>query len=49
MQLGRIAFPQVLEAEGPYPYVSASDVKLEDKPVAPRPLEVNGGLTDIRF
>lgn len=36
--LGRAANPELLEAEGNYPYVSASDVKLKGKPRPPRPL-----------
>lgn len=40
--LGRAATPDVLDAEGPYPYVSASDVKLDDKPFPPRPLTGEG-------
>lgn len=40
--LGRAASPEVLDAEGPYPYVSASDVRLEGKPFPPRPLTQTG-------
>lgn len=40
--LGRAAEPTVLEKEGPYPYVSASDVALEGKPFPPRPLTIDG-------
>ncbi|KAI0088268.1 FMN-linked oxidoreductase [Irpex rosettiformis] len=36
--LGRAASPEQLEKEGPYPYISASDVQLTDKPFPPRPL-----------
>ncbi|EKM53073.1 uncharacterized protein PHACADRAFT_124526 [Phanerochaete carnosa HHB-10118-sp] len=36
--LGRAAVPDVLQEEGSYPYVSASDVQLSGKPVPPRPL-----------
>ncbi|KAI0342408.1 NADH:flavin oxidoreductase/NADH oxidase [Trametopsis cervina] len=39
--LGRAAEPTVLEKEGPYPYVSASDVALEGKPFPPRPLTID--------
>ncbi|KAF9017419.1 FMN-linked oxidoreductase [Hymenopellis radicata] len=39
--LGRVADPEVLKAEDPsFPYVSASDVALPDRDVAPRPLTV---------
>jgi NADPH2 dehydrogenase len=40
--LGRAAETEVLEAEGPYPYVSASDVKLAQANAAPRPLTIQG-------
>ncbi|KAJ3551584.1 hypothetical protein NM688_g4618 [Phlebia brevispora] len=39
--LGRIAEPIILESEGPYPLVSASDVKLSDRTVSPRPLAIS--------
>lgn len=42
--LGRAANPELLEAEGNYPYVSASDVKLKGKPRPPRPLTTQGQL-----
>ncbi|EKM53294.1 uncharacterized protein PHACADRAFT_98495 [Phanerochaete carnosa HHB-10118-sp] len=35
--LGRAASPEVLQEEGRYPYVSASDVQLSGKPFPPRP------------
>ncbi|EKM48277.1 uncharacterized protein PHACADRAFT_203014, partial [Phanerochaete carnosa HHB-10118-sp] len=35
---GRAANPVVLQEEGGYPYVSASDVQLSGKPFPPRPL-----------
>ncbi|KAI0342276.1 NADH:flavin oxidoreductase/NADH oxidase [Trametopsis cervina] len=35
---GRSAFPNILEEEGPYPYVSASDVHLTERPFPPRAL-----------
>ncbi|KAI0826125.1 FMN-linked oxidoreductase [Irpex lacteus] len=38
--LGRAASPEQLEKDGPYPYVSASDVPLTNKPFPPRPLTV---------
>ncbi|KAI0088267.1 FMN-linked oxidoreductase [Irpex rosettiformis] len=38
--LGRAASPDQLEKEGPYPYVSASDVQLTGRPFPPRPLTV---------
>lgn len=44
--LGRAADPKVLEDEGPYPYVSASDVKMSGKPIAPRPLTLEGAFHD---
>lgn len=40
--LGRAADPTILEKEGPYPYVSASDVQLESHPFPPRPLTSEG-------
>jgi NADPH2 dehydrogenase len=40
--LGRAASPEVLEAEGNYPYISSSDVLLSEKPFPPRPLTVEG-------
>jgi hypothetical protein len=40
--LGRAAYPEVLEKEGKYPYVSASDVLLTGKAVPPRPLTIEG-------
>jgi hypothetical protein len=43
--LGRRAHPSVLEAEGRYPYVSASDVPLAGKDYVPRPLTVAGMLS----
>lgn len=39
--IGRAAEPEVLE-EGGFSYVSSSAVQLPDKPVAPRPLTVDG-------
>ena len=42
--LGRAANPATLEAEGPYPYISSSNVQLAGKPVPPLPLTVNGKL-----
>ncbi|KII83266.1 hypothetical protein PLICRDRAFT_148209 [Plicaturopsis crispa FD-325 SS-3] len=38
--LGRAADPEVLKKEGGLPYVSASDVQLTGKPIAPRPLTI---------
>jgi NADPH2 dehydrogenase len=40
--LGRTAEREVLKAEGPYPYVSASNVQLSRMSTAPRPLTVEG-------
>ncbi|KAJ3546905.1 hypothetical protein NM688_g5465 [Phlebia brevispora] len=40
LALGRGAIPEVLESEGPYPLVSASDVKTSSATVAPRPLTI---------
>ena len=40
--LGRAADPEVLREEGPYPLVSASDIKMQDNTEAPRPLTVEG-------
>ncbi|KII83260.1 hypothetical protein PLICRDRAFT_180528 [Plicaturopsis crispa FD-325 SS-3] len=37
--LGRASRPEILAQEG-LPYVSASDVKLTDQPIAPRPLTI---------
>jgi NADPH2 dehydrogenase len=42
---GRLAEKSVLEAEGGYPYVSASDVKLPQISRTPRPLNIKGGKT----
>lgn len=42
--LGRAAQPDVLEKEGPFPYISASDVQLTGKPFPPRALTVEGML-----
>lgn len=39
--LGRVADPAVLEEEGPYPYVGASEVAYTGKPCPPRPLTVD--------
>ncbi|KAI0803082.1 NADH:flavin oxidoreductase/NADH oxidase [Irpex lacteus] len=39
--LGRAAYPTQLEKEGPYPYVSSSDVQLTGKPFPARPLTVD--------
>ena len=36
----RAAIPEILESQG-FPYVSASDVKLSSKNVAPRPLSID--------
>ncbi|EKM53345.1 uncharacterized protein PHACADRAFT_259653, partial [Phanerochaete carnosa HHB-10118-sp] len=36
--LGRAANPAVLQEEGGYPYISASDVPLQGRPFPPRPL-----------
>ncbi|KAF7792773.1 hypothetical protein EIP86_003871 [Pleurotus ostreatoroseus] len=38
---GRAAHPKVLEEEGHYPYVSASDIALSTSPVKPRPLTLD--------
>ncbi|KAI0696527.1 putative NADPH2 dehydrogenase chain OYE2 [Cytidiella melzeri] len=38
--VGRQGVPSILERDGPYPYVSASDVLLSGRDVAPRPLTV---------
>ena len=43
--LGRAALPDELKKEGSYPYVSASDVQLMDRPMPPRPLTIQGLLT----
>jgi hypothetical protein len=43
--LGRQAVPQILAAEGSYPYISASDVPLKGKDTAPRPLTESGMFT----
>lgn len=40
--IGRAADPSVLEAEGPYPYVSASDIPIAGRQSSPRPLTVSG-------
>jgi NADPH2 dehydrogenase len=40
--LGRGASPKVLEDEGPYPYVAASDVPLSGSTIVPRPLTSEG-------
>lgn len=40
--LGRAAEPSVLENEGPYPYVSASDVTHPERKFPPRPLTTEG-------
>lgn len=45
--IGRAASPDVLKADGNYPYVSASDVRLKDKPFPPRPLTLEGELQII--
>jgi NADPH2 dehydrogenase len=41
---GRGASPEVLESEGPYPYVSASDIPLSGSSVSPRALTIEGAL-----
>ncbi|KIP11310.1 hypothetical protein PHLGIDRAFT_21746 [Phlebiopsis gigantea 11061_1 CR5-6] len=38
--MGRAAIPEILQSEGRYPYVSASDVLLQGKPFPPRPLTI---------
>ncbi|KAJ3551583.1 hypothetical protein NM688_g4619 [Phlebia brevispora] len=38
--LGRTADPELLESEGPYPFISASDVKMSDGTLPPRPLTI---------
>ncbi|KAL0572076.1 hypothetical protein V5O48_009894 [Marasmius crinis-equi] len=39
--LGRAAKPEKLRAEGPYPYVSASDLPMSERSESPRPLTVD--------
>ena len=40
--LGRAADPKVLEEEGNYPYVSASDIGTSKSTVSPKPLTLAG-------
>lgn len=47
--LGRAALPEVLQEEGPHPYVAPSDIKRTDRDIAPRSLTTAGKCHRLEF